>query len=48
LGVQLDLHLLRRNAILQLVRLLREHAQAEDRSLHVWVTQVDDSANAGL
>lgn len=39
LGVAVDLHTARKDAVLRLVRLLREHAQAEDRSLYGWLRQ---------
>jgi len=39
LGVAVDLHTARKDAVLRLVRLLREHAPAEDRSLYGWLRQ---------
>lgn len=37
LGVGVDLHTVRKEALLALVCELREHAQAEDRSLYGWL-----------
>ena len=39
LGVGVDLHTVRKEVLLGLVRRLREHAQAEDRSLYGWVRE---------
>ena len=41
LGVRAELHTLRRDAVDELVELLRRHAEHEDRTLHHWL---DDSA----
>lgn len=37
LGVRVDLHAARKNALLLLIRTLRDHARAEERTLYGWV-----------
>jgi hypothetical protein len=36
LGVEIDLHVARRDAVEALIRRLREHAQNEERTLYYW------------